>query len=160
MKRFLIIMAAALTLASCSDASRDPVIKDYRIHQVGGFSFGLDGVTADVKLDLDIENPSNAKYTLEALEATLFPANDTAGFAFVSLKETAFIAPKTSETVTIPLGVRLMKPLTLLGGSLNGDLSDYVADIDLVVRKGALKKRIRKERMPLEKIGGLLGTSN
>lgn len=161
MKRFFVILSAALLLASCSDASRDPVIKGYRLHQVGGLGFGLDGVTADVKLDLEIENPSSAKYTLEALDATLFPAYDTVAYAYVTLKEPAFIEARSDATIGVPLAVRITKPLSILGaGGLSGDFSDYVADIDLLVRKGALKKHIKKERMPMKDIGKLLGNTS
>ena len=157
MKRFLPLLALCLLAIACNDASRDPVIKGYRIHQVGGLSFGLDGLTADVVLDLDVDNPSKARYTIEDLRATIFPNNDTVRFADVYLKDKAVIPPKSDATVTVPLDVRLRRPLALLGGGLNGELSKYEADIDLTIRKGSIKKNIRQNRVPLEKIADLLG---
>ena len=158
MKRAFTLLTLVLLLAGCSNASREPVIKGYRINQVGGVSFGLDGLSADVSLDLDIDNPSGAKYIVEDLQATVFPANDTVRYADIYLKEKATIPAKSSGTVAIPLDVRLRRPLSMLSGGLSGDLSKYVADIDLTIRKGSLKKRIQKERLPLEKIAELLGS--
>ena len=157
MKRFFTLLALCLLAVACNDASRDPVIKGYRIHQIGGLSFGLDGLTADVMLDLDIDNPSKSRYTIEDLHATVFPDNDTVRFADVYLKEKAVISPKSDATVSVPLDVRLRRPLALLGGGLSGELSKYEADIDLTIRKGSLKKNIRQKRVPLEKIADMLG---
>lgn len=157
MKRLLTLLTLVLLLAGCSD-SRDPVIRGYRIHQVGGMTFGIDGISADVQLDLDIDNPSGARYTVEALQAAVFPANDTVRYADIYLKEKAIIPSKSSGTVAIPLDVRLRRPLSLLSGGLSGELSRYEADVDMTIRRGSIKKRIQKERVPLEKIAELLGS--
>jgi hypothetical protein len=159
MKRFFTLLALVLLLAACNDASRDPVIKDYRIQQVGGLAFGLNGLTADMMLDLDIENPSRARYVVEALHATLFPVNDTMRFADIYLKEATAIPPKSDGTVSIPLDVHILKPLSLLSGALSDDLSKYEADVDLTIRKGSLKKTVRKQRVPLERIAELIGSA-
>ena len=52
---------------------------------------------------------------------------------------------------------RFTRPLALLGGGFSTDLSTYTADLDLLVRKGSYKKRIIKERVPLDQLGSLLG---
>lgn len=158
MKRFLTLLSLVLLLTACGDASRDPVIKGYSIRQVGGLAFGINGVTADVMLDLDVENPSGARYTVEALQATVFPTGDTTHFADIYLKDKAIIQPHSNDKVEIPLDVRLRRPLALLGGGLSGELSRYEADIDLVVRRGAAKRHIRQSRVPLAKVAELLGS--
>lgn len=157
MKRFFTLLGLILLLAGCHDASRDPVIKGYSIHQVGNLAFGLDGLTTDVLLDLDVENPSRARYTVEALRATVFPTNDTVRYADIYLKDKAVIAPKSDETISIPLDVRLRRPLALLGGGLSGELSKYEADVDLTIRKGSMKKTFHKKRVRLEQLADLLG---
>lgn len=158
MKRLFALLSLVLLLAACGDNSRDPVIKDCRIGQVSQMGLGLGGVTVDMDLEVDIENPSRARYLVEALTANVFPAGDTVRIATVGLKEKTAIAPKSDETVSLPLDVRLLKPLTLLSGGLSQDLSDYEADIDLTIRKGSLKKTIRKKRVPLEQLAELLGS--
>ena len=161
MKRFLALLCAALLLAACHNESRDPVIKGYRLGQVSGLSLGADGVTADVALDLEVENPSAARYTLEALQATLYRENETARFADVVMEGTATIEPHSEATLAIPLTLRLLRPLALLATGLDGiDLSQFCADVDLTVRKGALKKRIQKERVPLSQLETLLGAAS
>ena len=53
----------------------------------------------------------------------------------------------------------LLRPLALLSGGQDAlDLSQYCADVDLTVRKGSLKKTIRKERLPLKQLEHLLGS--
>ena len=42
-------------------------------------------------------------------------------------------------------------------GFLSEDLTKYEADVDLTIRKGAMKKTIRKSRVPLDRILELLG---
>ena len=157
MKRFLTLLALCLLAVACNDASRNPVIKGYRIHQVGGLGFGIDGLTADVQVDLDIENPSKARYTVEAMHADLFTAGDTVRYADVNLKEAAIIPPKSNGKIAIPLAMTIKRPLSLLGGALTDDLSQYEADVDLTIRKGSIKKNIHKSRVPLNRILELLG---
>ena len=157
MKRLLVILSAMLLLVSCSNASKDPVIKGYRIHQIGGLGFGLDGVTADMKLDIDIENPSSARYTVESLQATLYKKDAADRFAYVELQEPVTLDPRSDGTVSLPLGVQLLRPLALLSGGIGTDFSDYEADVDMLVRKGGLKKHIQRKRVPLDRFEFLLG---
>ena len=120
MKRLLVLFSAVLLLAACHNESRDPVIKGYRLQQLSGLSLGIDGVTADMTLDLE---------------------------------------PRSVDTVQIPLNVRLLRPLALLTGDFEGfDLSQFCADVDLTIRKGGLKKRIQKERVPLSALEKLLSS--
>lgn len=159
MKRLLVLFSAVLLLAACHNESRDPVIKGYRLQQLSGLSLGIDGVTADMTLDLDVENPSSARYTLEALQATLYRLNETSRFAEVAMNGTAAIEPRSVDTVQIPLNVRLLRPLALLTGDFEGfDFSQFCADVDLTIRKGGLKKRIQKERVPLSALEKLLSS--
>lgn len=159
MKRILILLASVLLLASCSP-SANPVIKGYRLQQVGGLSFGVEGVTAELTLDLDVENPSSARYTLESLKAILYKGFETSPFANLVMQEPVFIEPRTEATVSLPLDARFTRPLALLGGGFSTDLSAYTADIDLTIRKGSFKKRITKERVPLDELGSLLGQND
>ena len=157
MKRFLALLLLTLSLAACNNASRNPVIKDYSIRQTGIVSLGLSGVTADVELDLDVVNPSRARYTVEALHADVFKAGETQLFAVIDLLDPASILPKSNGTVPLPLKVQFKRPLALLGGLVTDNLSQYEADVDLTIRKGSFKKHIQKQRMPLDRIANLLG---
>ena len=160
MKRFFALFCTVLLLAACHDASRDPVIKGYRLQQLDGLSLGANGVTAGMVLQLDVENPSSATYTLESLNAIVYRNGETSRFAEVTLPQSASIAPKSNQSVDIPLQVLLLRPLSLFaGGEEYLDLSRYEADLDLTVRKGSLKKRIQKERVPLKDLEHLLGNS-
>lgn len=157
MKRLLVFLVLGLLLAGCQDA-RHPVVTDYRLQQVGGFSVQADGITVKAVLALDIDNPTKSRYTVESLQAVLYKGSETGRFAEASMEGTAEIGPGEGQTVSVPMDLRILRPLALLGGSLNGfDLSRYTADIDMTVKKGAFRKKIRKERMPLSQIGQLIG---
>ena len=159
MKRLLVLLSAVLLLAACHDASRDPVIKGYQLSQLSELSLGLEGVTATAEIALDVDNPSSARYTLEFLQATLYRLNETSRFAQVEMEGTAAIAPRSETSVKIPLNVKLFRPLALLtGGSTSFDPAQYCADVDLTIRKGGLKKRIRQERVPLTALEQLLAS--
>lgn len=156
MKRILVILPLVFLLTACS-GSPDPVIKGYRLRQTGGLAFGAEGVTTDLTLELDIDNPSASRYTLESLEAVLYLGNETSRFADVLMQEAVSIEPRSEETVSLPLHARFTRPLALLGGGFSTDLSAYTADVDLIIRRGSFKKRITQKRIPLDRIGNLLG---
>ena len=157
MKRLLSVLALILLLAACNSESRNPAIKGYRLSQAGGLGFGIDGVTAALTLDLDVENPSRSTYSLEALEATIYRGLETEPFAEVTMVEPVSIGPRCETTIPVPLNARFTRPLALLGGGFSTDLADYTADLDLILRKGSFKKRITMQRVPLEQIGSLTG---
>lgn len=153
MKRIFVLLTLSLLLAGCREASREPVVTGYRIQQVGGLGLNAGVVNADVVLALDVDNPSRSRYTVESLQAVLYKESETGCFAEAEMKGTAEIAPGTGQTVSIPLELRILRPLALLAGGLEGfDLSQYCADIDLTVRKAAFRKKIRKERVPLSRL--------
>jgi hypothetical protein len=157
MKRFLAFLCAAVLLTACHNQAQDPVIKGYQIEQITGIGLNTEGVTTDMVLKLDVENPSAARYAIESLNAIVYKGAETARFAQVDMKEPVSIAPRSEQTVDLPLHVTLLRPLALLAGNSDGfDLSQYCADLDLVVRKGSLKKRIQRERVPLKDLEFLL----
>lgn len=160
MKRILVLLCSLLLLAACHNESRDPVIKGYRLDQVGGMSLGPGGLTTDLVLELDVENPSSARYTLESLTATLYRGPETVPYADAAMQGTAAVEPRSEQTVSIPVSVRLARPLSLLTEGFSTDLEDYEADLDLTIRKGSFKKRIKKERVPLGQLSELLGAGS
>ena len=157
MKRLLLILFAALMLTACNRETLNPEITGYRFLQPDNVRFGLDGVTADLVLELDVKNPTASRISLESLDAALYPVGDFARFADVTMDGTVSIDPRTDATVQVPLNLRILRPLALLSGSLNGfDPEDYCADVDLIVKKGAFKRRIQQERIPLDQLGEML----
>ena len=154
MRRILAILTFVLLLTACS-TSQNPVIKGYRLRQSGEVGFGAEGVTAGLVLEVDIENPSPSRYTLESLDAVLYRGFESNPFADLTMPESVFIEPRSEATVSVPLTARFTRPLALLSGGFSTDLNDYPADIDLTVRKGSLKKRITRERVPLTELQSL-----
>ena len=155
MKRILICLTLVLLAVACKPTPT-PVIRDYRITGADGFSIGLDGVTADMVLELDVEYPASVDYTLESLDAILYKGVDTNPYANLTMQGTASIAPKSTETVPIPVTVRILRPLSILATGFDTDLSKYEADVDLTIRRGSFKKRIRQERVPLDRLTDLI----
>ena len=157
MKRILALLVLALLAVACTKDTRVPVITGYRLSQIGSPGFGPEGVTADVTLEIDVQNSSADRFTVESLEAILYRGTETSPFANLVLQESAFIEPKSEANLPLPLKARFTRPLALLGGGFSTDLSTYTADLDLTVRKGSYKKRITQERVPLDQLGSLLG---
>ena len=157
MKRLPALLVLILLATACSQPSSNPEITGYRLGQIGSPVFGLDGVTADLTLEIDVKNPSKAQYTVESLEAILYRGTETSPFANLVMQESVSIEPRSEATVALPLQARFTRPLALLGGGFSTDLSAYTADLDLTIRKGSFKKRIQKERVPLDQLGSLLG---
>lgn len=157
MKRILALLVLVLLAVACTKDTRTPVITGYRLSQIGSPGFGPEGVTADLTLEIDVQNPSADPFTVETLEAILYRGTETSPFATLVLQESKSIEPKSEATVPLPLKARFTRPLALLGGGLSTDLSAYTADLDLTVRKGSFKKRITQERVPLDQLGSLLG---
>lgn len=159
MKRIVAILVLVLLAAACTKDTRTPVVTGYRLSQIGSPGFGPEGVTADLTFEIDVQNPSADRFTVESLEAILYRGIETSPFANLVLQEAAFIEPKSEATISLPLKARFTRPLALLGGGLSTDLSTYTADLDLTVRKGSYKKRITQERVPLDQLGRLLGNT-
>jgi hypothetical protein len=160
MKRLLTLLTLILLAVACKPTP-NPVIKDYRIAGAENFSVGLDGVTADMFLELDVENPASVSYTLESLDAILYRGVETSPYADLTMRGTASIEPNSDATVQIPITVRLLRPLSILTGGFDTDLSKYEADVDLDIRRGSFKKHIKQERVPLDQLTRLLtGTDN
>lgn len=160
MKRALFLLSLVLLTLSCSKPADTPVIQGYRLGEVGNMGIGPGGVTAAATLEVDVNNPGKARYTVESLQATLYRSTETAPYAEVSLEEAAFIEPRSEQTVTLPLQIVLTRPLALLAGGFDTDLSHYTADIDLTLRRGSFKKTIKQERVPLEELGRQLGITS
>ena len=157
MRRLFLLLLAALLLTACNRETRNPEITGYRFLQPDNVRFGFDGVTADLVLELDVKNPTASRISLESLDATLYPVGDFTRFADVTMQDQVSIEPRTDATVRVPLNLRILKPLALLSGGLNGfDPADYCADVDLVVKKGSFKRKIQQERIPLDQLGNLL----
>jgi len=157
MKRILAILVMVLLAAACTKDTRTPVITGYRLSQIGSPGIGPEGVTADLTLEIDVQNPSADRFTVETLEAILYRGVELSPFANLAMQESVSVEPKSEATVPIPLKARFTRPLALLGGGFSTDLADYTADLDLTIRKGSLKKRITRERVPLDQLGSLLG---
>lgn len=160
MKRALAILSLVLLTVSCGKPAPMPTILGYRLGQLGDLGVGPGGVTAEAALEVDVNNPGTASYVVESLEATLFRGTDTAPYAEVSMLETATIEPAAEQTLSLPLLVTITRPLSLLTGGFDTDLSHYTADIDLTIRRGAFKKNFKQERVPLDQLGQLLGSSD
>ena len=159
MKRLLTLLSAVLVLSVCQAAARGPVIKSYRLEQVSGLRLGVDGVTADMVLSIDVENPTAAKYTILAMEAIVYRGEETASLADVTSTGTAVIKARSDSTITLPLTVRITRPLALLAGGLNeADLSQCFSDVDFTIRRGWFKKHVRRKHFPLQEFSKMLST--
>lgn len=157
MKRTFVLLAAVLLLASCHNSSKDPVVMDWNLGQMKGLHLTSAGVSADTMLELDIDNPSRARYTIESLLAVIYLGDSEKPFADVTANGTADINPNSRQKVSLPLSLNLRRPMALLGGDIeDSDLENGYADIDLTISKGGMKKRIKKEHVPLKDLRTLL----
>ena len=153
MRRTILLTALVMLAAvSCKPASEQLVIKDWKVGQIENIGLAGSDVAAGLSVELDVENATRSTISIEDLTATLYKLKDGMRFADVVISEPVSVGPMTSEKVIIPLQLTLANPLALLIGGIDQDMSNYTADVDMTVRKGAFKKKIHEERIPLKEL--------
>ena len=155
-KKTLILLAVAqLTLAGCSvNDYKQLQLKSYDIASVTNFNYAKASVSAEVLLNVGVANPTRSQFILESLDAVLYK-EDGSRFATAKSLEPAVILPYSDTLVPLRLDAALFNPmLTMLSGNI--DIETMTADIDALVKTGAISKRIRKEKYPLSNLAGKL----
>ena len=153
-KKIFILAALSLTvLAGCSvNDYKQLKLKSYDIASVTNFNYAKASVTAEVVLNLGVENPTRSEFVLESLEAVIYN-KDGSRVADATALEPAVVLPHSDTLVPLRLDATIFNPmLVMISGNI--DPTSMTADIDALVRSGALSKRIQKEKYPLSKLVG------
>ena len=148
-KKTLILLAVALlTLAGCSvNDYKQLQLKSYDIASVTNFNYAKASVSAEVMLNVGVANPTRSQFILESLDAVLYK-EDGSRFATAKSLEPAVILPYSDTLVPLRLDATLFNPmLTMLSGNI--DIETMTADIDALVKTGAIINRVRKIAIPI-----------
>ena len=154
LKKFFILAAIALmTLAGCSvNDYKQLQLKSYDIASVTNFNYAKASVSAEVLLNIGVANPTKSQFVLESLDAVLYK-EDGSRVANATALEPAVILPYSDTLVPLRLDATIFNPmLVMISGNL--DPETMKADIDALVKSGALSKRIHEKQYPLSKLLG------
>ena len=158
-KKILILLTVALTLLSgCSvNDYKQLRLKSYDIESVTNFNYAKASVSAEILLNIGVENPTRSQFVLQTLDVVVYK-EDGSRFATATALEPAVILPQSDTLVPLRLDASLLNPmLTMLSRDVNPET--MTADIDALVRSGAISKRIKKEKYPLKNLAGKLDIS-
>ena len=158
-KKILVLLCAALlTLGSCSvNDYKQLQLKSYDIESVTNFSYAKASVSAEILLNIGVANPTRSQFVLQTLDVTVYKEDGTR-FATAVALEPAVILPQSDTLVPLRLDASLLNPMvTMLSGDVNPET--MTADIDALVRTGAISKRIKKEKYPIKNLSGKLDLS-
>ncbi|MBQ3996701.1 MAG: hypothetical protein II637_01540, partial [Bacteroidales bacterium] len=107
--------------------------------------------------NIGVANPTRSQFVLQTLDVTVYKEDGTR-FATATALEPAVILPQSDTLVSLRLDASLLNPMvTMLSGDVNPET--MTADIDALVRTGAISKRIKKEKYPIKNLSGKLDRS-
>lgn len=149
MKRYLILLAAAiLILGGCAN---------YRNIEITGAeieSFKLVSASEyGIVLSVGVDNPSGTDFIVKNASGQLL--KDGSVFADIVLDEDVAVPEKYIGNVPVKCIVTLRDPLAVLAMGLKFrslDINQFAVNFTAVVKGGAIKKKIRFENVPLERL--------
>lgn len=149
MKKILLLIITILTILSGCSNYKEVEINDIKVDKIKLVSTS----GAEISLGIEANNPTKASYTLTNFKAIVY--RDGVKFADINLMGNSTL-PKISDTIVpVNLYMHLLDPLSLLTLGLDiesWDIDEFKTDFRLTVKKGALKKHIKRNNVPVSKI--------
>lgn len=149
MKRYFVLaIIAILFFAGCSQY-KEIDISSMKIERVRMSSVK----EVDLQLSVMVNNPSGKELVLSSVEGKLL--RNGVSFADVELLEEAVVPARSNGEVEVKCRLVFADPMAALAlglnfASLNKD--DFTADMEAVVRSGALKKKFRYNGMTIARL--------
>lgn len=147
-KYIVIIFALILVLSSC---------KGYREIEVGDVQlekFKLESASKiNLTIRVDIHNPTKAEFNLSNIEGVVY--RDDIPFANLSLLENTIVPASFTGPVSVKCRIDLLDPMAVLVMGLNvksWKLDEFTMKIKATVKKGMIKKSIKLNNIPLNKL--------
>lgn len=149
--KFVKILPFALVLlvmSGCAGDYRKVVVEGATIDSLDGLGLYSGAVKANVNVRIRLTNPTASKFEILSLKAIGYDENGKVVGDLASTAE-ALIPAHFSDTVTVPVEVRISDPLSLiLQGGIKFD--KMTADITITARQnGLVTATKKKEKVPL-----------
>ncbi|MEG0518020.1 MAG: hypothetical protein RR555_04000 [Bacteroidales bacterium] len=149
MRKYLIIIIALVSLLSSCAGYRDITIGTVDVAKVKLNS------ASKVSLDLSVcvSNPTKANFTLTNVQGMLY--RDDIPFANLALSEQISVPANYSGDVLIKTNITLLDPMAVLVMGLNlksWHMDEFKIKLKATVKKGAFKKSIKLNNIPLDKL--------
>ncbi len=149
MRRFLIVLAAAMTvLCSCSNY-KDIAVEDIDISGVEFVSMSR----YRIALVVEVDNPSGLTFKVEDIEGAVF--KNGGKFADITVDNQLVIPSRSLTEVPVECTVAVADPLSVLAMGLNFknlDFKQFTLDIEGTVKWGNIKKKVAFKNLPLESL--------
>lgn len=149
MRKYLIIIIALMSLLSSCAGYRDIAIGTVDVAKVKLNS------ASKVNLDLSVyvSNPTNANFTLTDIQGVLY--RDDIPFADLTLNEPVSVSANYIGNILVKTNITLLDPMAVLVMGLNlksWHMDEFKIKLKATVKKGAFKKSIKLNNIPLDKL--------
>lgn len=149
MRRIVLLLSTLLLLTGCAE------YRQISVDNVTVGSFRFNGTSsATIVLKALIDNPTGHTITLETLDAVLL--REGKDFVKFSLDGAPAAAPRSKDTVDIPIKASVLDPISIITAGLDfksWNMEDFVVDGKVVVRSdGGFRNTLNMKKTPLEDI--------
>lgn len=146
------LLFAALLTCGCKGGGDIVKVDGYSIGKLSSTTVSLDGVSAELPIELALTNASSMKITLKHLDAHLYNKKDKE-VAWCRLKDGEFPSLKPGrDTIVVPLMVYGASPIALISmaASFKNNMSDYAISYNAKIRASIFTKKYKEEKVPVE----------
>ena len=149
MRRFVLLLAAAVLLAGCAGYN------EIRVEEAGLRSFRFNGTSsATIEINAVVNNPTRYSIAVETVDAVLFRTGKD--FVRFSLEDVPSAAPGSVSTVVIPVRASVLDPVGIITAGLDfrsWRIDDFTVSGKVVFSAdGRMKKTVRLRKVPLKDI--------
>ena len=149
MKRFLVLLAAAIMLLGSCSRYKDIEIGDVDIVKVEMASMAR----FNINLAVEVDNPSGLNFSIMDVTGSVFRNGEK--FADFTIGNQMQIASRSVADIPVECTVAVTDPLSLLAVGLsykNLDLSQFTVDIEGVVKWANVKKSVKYKGLSLQSL--------
>jgi len=148
-KRILLYFTfSSLLLCGCTDYKQLKVTS-CKIGVLKGLSYSDGKASADLRLDVGVDNPTRSSFDVSDIDAILY-YNEGKPFAQITSDKSVNIAPGNDGMIPVLLKVTFLDPLAIMFGGL--DTKGMYADIEAKFHTGMIIKNFSKKGLSVEKL--------
>ena len=149
MRRFVLLLAAALLVAGCAE------YKQIKVDSVSIGSFRFNGTSsAVIELAADVDNPTRHTLYVESVDAVLL--REGREFVLFSLQDTVSSGAGTRDVVMIPVKASVVDPISIITSGLDfstWDMNLFTVEGKVVLKTDSgVKKTLRLRNVQLREL--------
>ena len=149
MRRFVLLLAAALLVAGCAE------YKQIKVDSVSDGSFRFNGTSSAVnELAADVDNPTRHTLYVESVDAVLL--REGREFVLFSLQDTVSSGAGTRGVVMIPVKASVVDPISIITSGLDfstWDMNLFTVEGKVVLKTDSgVKKTLRLRNVQLREL--------